>query len=354
MLPVVQALKSRSGLETVVAVTGQHREMLDQVFEVFGERPDIDLDLMSPNQTLTDITSKVLGEMARVLEDVRPDLVLVHGDTTTAMATAMAAFYARIPIGHVEAGLRSHNLHHPWPEEFNRIVIDGVADLLFAPTELSAATLRRESERSRNIYVTGNTAIDALLYTARKLDGEMGGGVDTGDPSKKLILVTGHRRESFGDGFERICEGLKQISLRPDVEIIYPVHLNPRVGDVVRARLSDCPNVHLVRPVGYSHMIALMRRASIILTDSGGVQEEGPALGKPVLVMRDVTERPEAVETGVVSLVGTDPTAMASEVSRLLDDENYYASRARAVFPFGDGTAALKIADIIEKYGSAS
>lgn len=344
MLPVVQALRARPALKPVVAVTGQHRQMLDQVFEVFGEKPDIDLNLMSPGQSLTDITVRVLSEMAKVIADQKPDLVLVHGDTTTAMATAMAAFYARVPVGHVEAGLRSNDLQHPWPEEFNRVAIDGLADWLFAPTEKSAETLRRESVRERHIFVTGNTGIDALLFTAAQareapIDGD-----------RRLVLVTGHRRESFGDGFQRICDGLDRIADRDDVEIIYPVHLNPQVKDVVEARLSGRSNVKLIPPVGYAEMVALMNRATIILTDSGGIQEEGPALGKPVLVMRDVTERPEAVETGVVSLVGTDPDVIAREVFKLLDDPACYSARARKVFPFGDGTAAIQIADILETH----
>lgn len=344
MLPVVRALRAKPGLSPVVAVTGQHRQMLDQVFEVFGEKPDIDLNLMSPGQSLTDITVRVLSEMAKVIADQNPDLVLVHGDTTTAMATAMAAFYARVPVGHVEAGLRSNDLLHPWPEEFNRIAIDGLADWLFAPTEKSAETLRRESARERRIFVTGNTGIDALLFTAAKAEAA------PAESDRRLVLVTGHRRESFGDGFQRICDGLDRIAARDDVEIIYPVHLNPQVKDVVEARLSGRSNVKLIPPVGYAEMVALMNRATIILTDSGGIQEEGPALGKPVLVMRDVTERPEAVETGVVSLVGTDPDVIASEVFKLLDDPDCYAARARKVFPFGDGTAAIQIADILETY----
>ena len=355
MLPVVRALRGRPALEVVVAVTGQHREMLDQVFEVFGETPDIDLAIMTPGQTISDITVRILKEMPALFDKVKPDVVLVHGDTTTAMATAMAAFYARLPIGHVEAGLRSHDLDHPWPEEFNRVVIDGVAHWLFAPTQQSADNLARESNRRRVVAVTGNTGIDALLHIAARPDlDELAEQAAPVDPTKRLVLVTGHRRESFGEGFERICEGLSRIAAREDVQIVYPVHLNPQVKDVVTARLSHRPNVHLIAPVGYATMVALMKRATVILTDSGGIQEEAPALGKPVLVMREVTERPEAVETGVVSLVGTDPKTIADAVFHLLDDPAYYAGRARAVFPFGDGTAAEKIADILENNRSPS
>ncbi|WP_340645163.1 UDP-N-acetylglucosamine 2-epimerase (non-hydrolyzing) [Phenylobacterium sp.] len=351
MLPVVKALRARASLEILVAVTGQHREMLDQVFAAFDERPDIDLELMSPGQTLTDITVRVLGRMAEVFAEHRPDLVLVHGDTTTAMAAALAAFYARIPVGHVEAGLRSHDINRPWPEEYNRVSVDAVADFCFAPTPTSAENLRRESPRERTIAVTGNTGIDALLYMAGIVDEAVLQTLDVVPaPDKRLVLVTGHRRESFGDGFDRICDGIARIAGREDVEVIYPVHLNPQVKDVVMKRLSGRSNVHLIAPVDYSRMVALMKRADVILTDSGGIQEEGPALGKPVLVMREVTERPEALSTGVVSLVGTDPDLICREVFRLLDDRDYYASRARAVFPYGDGTAAEKIADIIETY----
>lgn len=351
MLPVVKALRGRGDLDPRVVVTGQHREMLNQVFEAFGERADMDLELMSPGQTLTDITVRVLTRMTEVFEAQRPDLVLVHGDTTTAMAAALAAFYARIPVGHVEAGLRSHDIQRPWPEEYNRLSVDAVADFCFAPTETSAENLRRESPRERTIAVTGNTGIDAVLYMAGQVDAAALADLEVApSPDKKLVLVTGHRRESFGGGFDRICDGIARIAARPDVEVIYPVHLNPQVHGVVMNRLAGLPNVHLIAPVDYVRMVALMKRADVILTDSGGIQEEGPALGKPVLVMREVTERPEALATGVVSLVGTDPELIHREVSRLLDEPDYYAGRARPVFPYGDGTAAEKIADIIEAH----
>lgn len=350
MLPVVRAMRRCSGLPVVVAVTGQHRQMLDQVFAAFGEAPDLDLDLMSPGQTLTDITVRVLDRMAGLLAEQKPSLVLVHGDTTTAMAAALAAFYARIPVGHVEAGLRSHDMTRPWPEEYNRVSIDAVADLLFAPTEGAADNLRRESPRDRAIMVTGNTGIDALLHMASQVTDTTLADLPIRLDGRRLVLVTGHRRESFGDGFERICDGIARIADRADVQVVYPVHLNPEVGRVVSARLSCRDNLHLIPPVGYPQMVALMNAAYLILTDSGGVQEEGPALGKPVLVMRDVTERPEALATGVASLVGADADRIASEVMQLLDDPDYYASRARRVFPYGDGTASEKIAVAVEKF----
>jgi UDP-N-acetylglucosamine 2-epimerase len=351
MLPVVRALRARPELALRLVVTGQHRHMLDQVLAAFGETADVDLDLMAHDQTITDVTVRVLEAMKAVIEAEAPALMLVHGDTTTAMAAALAAFYARVPIGHVEAGLRSHDLARPWPEEYNRVAIDAVADLLFAPTALAAANLERESPRARQLLVTGNTGIDALLYMAGRLDGrELDALSPPLDPSRRLVLVTGHRRESFGPGFERICDGISRIAARDDVEIVYPVHLNPRVRSVVRERLGDRGNVHLIEPVDYVRMVALMIRATLILTDSGGIQEEAPALGKPVLVMREVTERPEAIETGVASLVGTDPALIAGETFRLLDDDAYYAGRARAVFPYGDGAAAGRIADCVAEF----
>lgn len=351
MLPVVRALRERAGMRLLVLVTGQHRQMLDQVFAAFDEKADIDLDLMVPGQSLSDTTIRVIERMAPILAAHRPSLVLVHGDTTTAMAAALAAFYARVPVGHVEAGLRSHDMANPWPEEYNRVAIDAVAELLFAPTEIAAANLRRETPGERAVSVTGNTGIDALLHVAGTLRGDELDGLGLAlDPARRLILVTGHRRESFGDGFERICEGIARIAARGDVDLVYPVHLNPEVQAIVGARLGGLANVRLIAPVGYVEMVALMRRAAILLTDSGGVQEEGPALGKPVLVMREVTERPEAIETGVASLVGTDPDRIFGEVARLLDDPAYYASRARPVFPYGDGKAAARIADVVAAF----
>jgi len=354
MLPVVRALRSAAQVDLKVVTTGQHRQMLDQVFAVFGEVPDIDLNLMAPGQTLADITTRVLAQMGRLIAEHHPGLVLVHGDTTSAMAAALAAFYARVPVGHVEAGLRSHDIARPWPEEYNRISIDAVAQLLWCPTEGAAANLRSERPGERHIEVTGNSGIDALLHVAGNL---RGGELETLglnlDPEKKLVLVTGHRRESFGEGFARMCDALATIAARGDAQIVYPVHLNPQVKDVVEARLGGAQAIHLIAPVDYVQMVALMQASHLVLTDSGGIQEEAPALGKPVLVMRDVTERPEAVATGVASLVGTDPVTITGEVARLIEDEAYYNSRARAVFPYGDGKAAMRIAASIARFVSA-
>ncbi|MFB0611264.1 non-hydrolyzing UDP-N-acetylglucosamine 2-epimerase [Aurantiacibacter poecillastricola] len=352
MLPVVRALRECSEVDLKVVTTGQHRQMLDQVFAVFDERPDIDLDLMTPDQSLADITSRVLHEMSALIEKHRPGLVMVHGDTTSAMAAALAAFYAKVPVGHVEAGLRSHDIMRPWPEEYNRISIDAIAQLLWAPTKGAAQNLRNERPESvfgdRQIEITGNTGIDALLHVAGGLTGDELNSLPVKlDARRKLVLVTGHRRESFGSGFARICDALERIAARGDTQIIYPVHLNPQVKDVVEARLGAIEAVHLIPPVDYVQMVALMNRARIVLTDSGGIQEEAPALGKPVLVMRDVTERPEAVATGVASLVGTDTGRIVDAVGRLLSDKEHYASCARAVFPYGDGTAARRIAESV-------
>jgi UDP-N-acetylglucosamine 2-epimerase len=358
MIPVVQAGRA-AGLNITLAVTGQHRHMLRQVFEAFGETPDVDLDLMTAGQTLPQLTALVLTEMSQVIERLSPDIVLVHGDTTTAMASCLAAFYARVPVGHVEAGLRSFDLDRPWPEEFNRVAVDCLAEWMFAPTKSAAENLASEYGRSRRIYVTGNTGIDALLSMSARLDADAGRSdeiaarCDFLDPSRRLILVTGHRRESFGGGFERICEALARLAARPDVQILYPVHLNPNVRGVVHERLGSLDNLFLIEPVDYVDMVYLMKRAAILLTDSGGIQEEGPALGKPVLVMRDVTERPEALDTDVVRLVGTDVSKIVAEVSCLLDDAGEYRARARAVFPYGDGTAARQIVEILGKVFSA-
>ena len=353
MIPLMKVLRQRPQLRVTVAVTGQHREMIGQVFAAFGESPDIDLDLMQHRQSLPDVTANVMARMTEVIARVSPDIVLVHGDTTTAMATAMAAFYAHCPVGHVEAGLRSHDLTKPWPEEFNRVTIDSLADYMFAPSVSARANLLAEYNRRGKIYVTGNTGIDALLQMSDRvtrdcdLQARLSQKYGLLDRGKHLILVTGHRRESFGDGFRRICEGLASVAARPDTQIVYPVHLNPEVKAIVNARLSGFRNIHLCEPVDYIDMVYLMQRAKILLTDSGGIQEEGPALGKPVLVMRDVTERPEAVATGVVTLIGTDPAAMRAQVDLLLDDHDRYRARARQVFPYGDGTAAPQIADIL-------
>ena len=350
MLPVVRALR-RAGIAQRLIATGQHRELTEQVFAAFGERPDRDLGLMTERQTPSEIFARVIPAIAELIAAERPALILVHGDTTTALAAALAAFHAGVPIGHVEAGLRSHDLARPFPEEFNRVTIDSIATLLFAPTETAAANLHHESARERVILVTGNSGIDALLEIAGRLDGgaleRAGLGID---PTKRLILVTGHRRESFGPGFERICAALARLAGRGDVEIVYPVHLNPEVRTAVTARLSGCAGIRLIDPVGYPEMVALMRAATLILTDSGGIQEEAPALGTPVLVMRDVTERPEAVALGAARLVGTDPDAIVREAELLLDDEAELAARTRPVFPYGDGGAAPRIATAVAAF----
>jgi UDP-N-acetylglucosamine 2-epimerase (non-hydrolysing) len=355
MLPVVKALRRVHHLQTTLAVTGQHREMLDQVFSAFDERPDIDLNLMVPNQTLAGVTANVILRMTDVLNDLKPDVILVHGDTTTAMATAIAGFYCRCRVGHVEAGLRTHDLQRPWPEEFNRVTIDAIADYLFAPTASARDNLQSEYNQRAKILVTGNTGIDALLFVSDAIDrdialqNKLAARYDYLDSSRNLVLVTGHRRESFGEGFQRICDGLISIAERPDVEVLYPVHLNPAVRTVINDRLNCRSNIRLIEPVEYLDMVYLMKRAKILVTDSGGIQEEGPALGRPVLVMRDVTERPEALSTGVVKLIGTDPIRMRTEVDLLLDDDERYRSLALPVFPYGDGTAATKIAEFIGK-----
>ena len=355
MLPVVKALRRVRHLKTTLAVTGQHREMLDQVFSAFDELPDIDLNLMVPNQTLAGITANVILRMTDVLNDLKPDVILVHGDTTTAMATAIAGFYCHCRVGHVEAGLRTHDLQRPWPEEFNRVTIDAIADYLFAPTASARDNLRSEYNQRGKILVTGNTGIDALLYISGAIDRDtvlqkkLAARYDYLDLNRNLILVTGHRRESFGEGFQRICDGLISIAERPDVEVLYPVHLNPAVRTVISDRLNGRLNIRLIEPIEYFDMVYLMKRAKILVTDSGGIQEEGPALGRPVFVMRDVTERPEALSTGVVKLIGTDPVRMRAEVDLLLDDGEGYQSLARPVFPYGDGTAAIQIAEFIGK-----
>jgi len=357
MMPVVREIRARASMDQLVCVTGQHRQMLDQVFAAFDERPDIDLDIMAPGQSLADITAKVIVRMGEVIARESPDLVLVHGDTTTAMATAIAAFYAQVPIGHVEAGLRSFDLKRPWPEEFNRVTIDSISDLLFAPTEKSAANLMAEYNKHGRIVVTGNTGIDALLFIASSkmskpwLEADIMARYPFLDPRRRLILVTGHRRESFGDGFQAICDGLISVASRGDVQLVYPVHLNPQVRDVVKERLSGYANIQLIDPIEYLDMVFLMGRSALLITDSGGIQEEGPALGKPVLVTREITERPEALASDVVRLIGTDPELMRREVDLLLDDHSEYERRARPFFPYGDGTAATKIVTAIEGWG---
>ena len=359
MIPIAMELRRRGDLSVTVAVTGQHRTMLDQVMGDFGFEADVDLDLMTADQGLEGITSAVLTRMCAVLREARPDLVLVHGDTTTAMATALAAFYCKVKVGHVEAGLRSFDFDHPWPEELNRVYIDVIADYLFAPTPISAGNLERERAHHGSTLVTGNTGIDALLHMSKRIaeSGALKQRLDSQyrylDPDKALILVTAHRRESFGEGFIGICDGIRSIAERGDCEVLYPVHLNPNVQAVVKERLAGVSNVRLIEPVGYADMVYLMTRARIVLTDSGGIQEEAPALGKPVLVMREVSERREAVEADAARLVGSDPRKIRAEIDALLDDPAEYRRRAKPAFLYGDGKAAARIADFLGEWSKA-
>lgn len=358
MAPVVKALEQEPSIDARVCVTAQHREMLDQVLSLFEIVPDYDLNLMKPGQGLSEITSGVLKGLKGVLSEAAPDLVLVHGDTTTTLAASLAAYYARVPVGHVEAGLRTGNMYSPWPEEINRKVAGAITRLHFAPTEKSRQNLLAENIPEDHIFVTGNSVIDALLGVVKKLDEE----IDTSaqfddrfgiDPARRMVLVTGHRRESFGDGFHRICDALAHLAERGDVQIIYPVHLNPNVKGPVEERLGSLERVALISPQDYLPFVHLMRRAEVILTDSGGVQEEAPSLGKPVLVMRDTTERPEAVDAGTVKLVGTDAKLIVREVSRLLDDRKAYQSMSLAHNPYGDGLASGRIRDAIIKFSKS-
>lgn len=351
MAPVVKALDEAPGIVAGVCVTAQHRAMLDQVLGLFAIKPAYDLDIMRDGQDLAHITTAVLGGMIGVIDDFAPDRVLVHGDTTTTLATALAAYYRKIPVGHVEAGLRTGDRYAPFPEEMNRKLTDGIADLYFAPTEGAKDNLLAEGATPGAIIVTGNTVIDALLGVTEKLKTDEGlareqeAAFGSLNPDKRLILVTGHRRENFGAGFENICAALAELAQRGDVEIAYPVHLNPNVQEPVKRLLGGKDNIHLMEPLDYLPFVYLMGRADIVITDSGGIQEEAPSLGKPVLVMRDVTERPEAVEAGTVKLVGTDSGVIVSECARLLDDKDAYAAMSRAHNPYGDGKAAGRIVE---------
>lgn len=350
MAPVVQRLQATEGISTQVCVTAQHREMLDQVLKLFSITPDFDLDIMQPGQDLTDITARIVSALRDILAEGRFDHMLVHGDTTTTFAAALAAFYARIPVGHVEAGLRTGDIYAPWPEEMNRSLVGRIASLHFAPTETARASLLAENVDDDRIIVTGNTVIDALQQVVARfdddpaLDGRMHAMFPFLDPDRRMILVTGHRRENFGEGFENICTALKAISQQGDAQIVYPVHLNPNVQAPVTRILADAPGVHLIAPQDYLPFVWLMNRAHLVITDSGGVQEEAPSLGKPVLVMRDTTERPEAVAAGTVRLVGTDADRIRDEALRLLADDDAYGAMARALNPYGDGKAAARIA----------
>ncbi|WP_233153028.1 non-hydrolyzing UDP-N-acetylglucosamine 2-epimerase [Motiliproteus sp. MSK22-1] len=355
MAPLVKALASESDIESHVCVTAQHREMLDQVLSLFDIKPEYDLNIMKPGQDLYDVTTRILIGIKEVLQSFKPDIVLVHGDTSTTFATALAAFYERIPVGHVEAGLRTGDLNSPWPEEANRKLTGALAQWHFAPTEASRVNLLNENVDPSAVRVTGNTVIDALHWVVSKIeqDGVLSESLASGFPflreDKKMILVTGHRRESFGGGFERICETLRQIAERyPDAQIVYPVHLNPNVQEPVNRLLNGIGNVHLIEPQDYLPFVYLMNQSYLILTDSGGIQEEAPSLAKPVLVMRDNTERPEAVDAGTVKLVGTNTEKMVVAISRLMDDEDHYQSMARATNPYGDGKACARIVSILK------
>ena len=354
MAPLVKALqKDTEHFETCVCVTAQHRQMLDQVLEVFGITPEYDLNIMAPNQDLYDITAKVLLGLREVLKDFRPDTVLVHGDTTTSMAASLAAFYMQIPVGHVEAGLRTYNMLSPWPEEMNRQVTDRICTYYFAPTEQSRANLLQENIDAKKIFITGNTVIDALLMAVDIISTTAGvkekmakelqeKGYTVGD--REYILVTGHRRENFGDGFLHICKAIKELAaLHPEMDIVYPVHLNPNVQKPVYELLSGLSNVYLISPLDYLPFIYAMQHSTLLLTDRGGVQEEAPSLGKPVLVMRDTTERPEAVEAGTVKLVGTNAEAIVSNVTALLLDKEMYKRMSETHNPYGDGQACERI-----------
>lgn len=358
MIPVVKALGAAEGVDAQVCVTAQHRQMLDSVLEFFDVTPDFDLDLMREAQTLSGLTIRILTRMDEVLEASDPDWVLVHGDTTTTMATALAAFYRGIPVGHVEAGLRSGDLYAPYPEELNRIVADTISTHHYVPTEHAGEKLRSEGRPPEGIFVTGNTVVDVLLLTVERLDRdkslreEIDARFTMLDPARKLVLVTGHRRESFGEGFENICSALRDIAARDDVEILYPVHLNPNVRAPVNKTLSDLDNVHLVEPVDYPTFVRLMQRSHIILTDSGGIQEEAPSLDKPVLVMRERTERAEAIATGAVKLIGTRRERIAAETMQLLDDRAEWKRMAAATNPYGDGRAGARICRHLLEHGA--
>jgi UDP-N-acetylglucosamine 2-epimerase (non-hydrolysing) len=355
MAPLVKEMKEKFPGEVRVCVTAQHRQMLDQVMNLFGIVPDYDLNLMKAGQDLTDVTASVLDGLRGVLRAYRSDIVLVHGDTTTTIATSLAAYYQKIPVAHIEAGLRTGNRYSPWPEEMNRKLVGALADFHFAPTQRARDHLLQEGVGADRIFVTGNTVIDALLNVVSTIEKQPGrrealqqqfSFLDSG---KRLILITGHRRENFGAGFEEICLALRQLASRGDLELVYPVHLNPNVQEPVRRILSGLGNVHLIEPLDYLPFVYLMSRAYLIITDSGGIQEEAPSLGKPVLVMRDTTERPEAIDAGTVRLVGADCQRICTIAYELLDSEAAYQQMSFAHNPYGDGKASEKIVDILRK-----
>ena len=368
MAPLVKKLQSEPDkFKTVVCVTAQHRQMLDQVLHIFDIKPDYDLNIMQANQDLYDVTSRVLVGMRDVLKEVQPDVVLVHGDTTTSTAAALAAFYQQIPVGHVEAGLRTHNIYSPWPEEMNRQITGRITTHHFAPTPLAKQNLLNENVREDQIIVTGNTVIDALYMVVDKIKNDANlqnalanllkdAGYDTArlDGSRRLVLITGHRRENFGDGFISMCTAIRDLAAKyPDVDFVYPMHLNPNVRKPIHEVFGDDLTLHenlfFIEPLEYLSFVYLMEKSTIVLTDSGGIQEEAPGLGKPVLVMRDTTERPEALESGTVHLVGTNYEKIVGEVSTLLDDAKVYRKMSEAVNPYGDGMACSRISDYLDK-----
>jgi UDP-N-acetylglucosamine 2-epimerase len=351
LAPVVMELAARDGIESLVCTTAQHRQMADQMFEVFGITPDLDLDLMQPNQSLPTLASRMIESVAKLLEEHRPDWVLVQGDTTTAFVVGLAAFYCQVKIGHVEAGLRSGDLTSPWPEEGNRKLLSQISNLHFAPTSQAGDNLRSEGLAEDSIVVTGNTVIDALLATRSRLDGDAAflekvvSSLPRLDPDRRLVVVTVHRRENHGERLLQICRALRHLAARGDIEILIPLHPNPNVGGVVREALSGIPAIHLVEPLEYPAFVWAMNRSTLLISDSGGVQEEAPTLGRPVVVLRDTTERPEAVEAGCSILVGTDYDRIVAVASRLLDDPAEYARRAAPNTLFGDGLAARRLVD---------
>ena len=364
MAPVVGALKDADDFEVTVTVTGQHRQMLDSVLEVFGIRPDYDLNIMRPGQDLYDVTSRVLSGMRDVFKEIQPDIVLVHGDTSTSTAAALAAFYARIKVGHVEAGLRTGDIYSPWPEEMNRRLTGRLANVHFSPTETSKANLLRENVDEAAIFVTGNTVIDALIQVKSQLENSQelkasvaatiknqGYDLDRLKAGRRLVLVTGHRRENFGEGFRHICQALAELSAKyvDSVDFVYPMHLNPNVRGPIAETFGDnrLDNMFFIEPVDYLPFVYLMMSSHVILTDSGGIQEEAPSLGKPVMVMRDTTERPETLEAGTVELVGTDRRKIVDGVSRLIDDDDLYSERCSRLNPYGDGKASERIVEAL-------
>ena len=367
MAPLVKKFQEDSEFQTIVCVTAQHREMLDQVLDIFDIKPDYDLNIMKQGQDLYDITSRVMLGLRDVLNETNPDVVLVHGDTTTSTAAALAAFYKQIPVAHVEAGLRTNNIYSPWPEEMNRRITGRIATYHLAPTELSRQNLLKENVDNQNIIITGNTVIDALLWVVNKIKSDAnlaetlqiniknnGYDIDRIEDKRKLVLITGHRRENFGEGFKNICNAIKTLSIKyPDVDFVYPMHLNPNVrkpiAEIFGNDKDKSGNTFFIEPLDYLNFVFLMEKADIILTDSGGIQEEAPSLGKPVLVMRDNTERPEALEAGTVKLVGTDYDKIINEVSELLENEESYNKMSKAVNPYGDGSACKRIVDFLKE-----